>query len=148
MVESLIRYGIIVWGGAYGNSLQPLNITQNFILKVINKKKRLYSTHLLYNPEILNVRSLCVLSTAIFVHKTPKLQNHVDHSHGTRNNSNKHLKIPNSNTSFNLRFTDYLAPKIYNMLPTNIKNIIRIKSFTKCCRAFIYANLNIFNKLF
>lgn len=40
LVESLIRYGIIVWGGLYQASLQQLNTVQNYILKLIFRKKK------------------------------------------------------------------------------------------------------------
>ena len=116
-MESLLRYGIIVSGGLYNNALQPLNIAQNYILKVIFKKEKIYSTNLLYSAEIPNVRSLYILSISVFVHKNVNLKNYVNHSYQTRSNINKHLIIPNSTTNINLRFISYLAPKIYNVLP-------------------------------
>lgn len=32
LVESIIKYGILVWGGLYNNALNPLSVVQNFIL--------------------------------------------------------------------------------------------------------------------
>lgn len=61
LIESLIRYGIIVWGGLYRNSLKQLNVVQNYILKVMYRKRRRYSTDLLYSEEIFNVSFLVCL---------------------------------------------------------------------------------------
>ena len=36
-VESVIGYGILVWGGLYNNSLNKLNIIQKYILKIMFK---------------------------------------------------------------------------------------------------------------
>ena len=37
LVEPLLRYGIIVWGGAYNVHLHPLKVIQNSIIKIIKK---------------------------------------------------------------------------------------------------------------
>lgn len=43
LVESIIRYGILVWGGLYKNSLYKLHIIQKYILKIMLKKKKTIS---------------------------------------------------------------------------------------------------------
>ena len=35
LVESILQYAIVVWGGLYLSALEPLNVVQNYILKVI-----------------------------------------------------------------------------------------------------------------
>lgn len=144
LIESLIRYGIIVWGGLYRNSLKQLNVVQNYILKVMYRKRRRYSTDLLYSEEIFNVRSLYVLSACIYVHKSLDLKVIINHSYETRGKVNKHLEIPNVNKSINQRFVNYLAPKFYNIIPDEIKQIFNTKSFSKRCRSFIYENADRF----
>lgn len=149
IVESLIRYGIIVWGGLYNNSLQQLNVVQNYILRVIHNKNRLFSTKELYTHDILNVRSLYILELCAFVHKNESLRNYVNHAHRTRQNTNRHILIPNSSTSLNLRFINYLAPKVYNMIPLQIKNKTKkIKPFRRECRLYVVDNWALFKGLF
>lgn len=76
LVESLLTYGILVWGGMYRNALQKLNTTQNYILKIIFKKQRLYHTHLLYTEDISNIRTLYFHSLCIYAFKNNLLQNY------------------------------------------------------------------------
>ncbi|KAJ8974301.1 hypothetical protein NQ317_009541 [Molorchus minor] len=58
LAESILQYGIIVWGGLYSTALNPLNVVQNYILKIIFFKSRLYPTTELYSSDILNIRML------------------------------------------------------------------------------------------
>ena len=37
LIERILRYGIIVWGGMYNKVLQPLLFCQNFTLKLAGK---------------------------------------------------------------------------------------------------------------
>lgn len=147
LVESLINYGLVVWGGLYWNSLRPLSIVQNYIIKVMFKLNRGFSTSLLYSQDILDVRSLYCLSVCTYVHKTNK-QPQVNHNYRTRNNVNRHLKVPVSNNAKHLRSFTYLAPKVYNLLPLGIRQVINQKKFRLDCRAFVFRNLSRFKSLF
>lgn len=42
LVEALITYGVQLWDGLYNNAAKQINIVQNFLLKVIYKKKKKY----------------------------------------------------------------------------------------------------------
>ena len=137
LVESLIRYGIVVWGGLYNNALKQLNVIQNFILKVIYNKGKHYPTALLYNEDIFNVRSLYILAICLYVHKEKKIKNYVNHQYETRNKTQKNLQIPMSYKDINQRFLTYLGPKFYNLLPVSIRQIKNYKKFNKKCRAYI-----------
>jgi len=44
LVQSVLMYGIIVWGSVYKNVLEPLNVTHRTLVKVITKN--------IYNSEI------------------------------------------------------------------------------------------------
>lgn len=137
LVESLIRYGIIVWGGLYNNALRQLNVIQNFILKVIYNKNKHYPTALLYNEDIFNVRSLYILEICLYVHKEKKIKNYVNHQYETRNKTQKNLQIPMSYRDINQRFLSYLGPKFYNLLPISIRKIKNRKKFKNKCRAYV-----------
>lgn len=49
LVEAVIRYCIVAWGGTFNTTLNILQTTQNTILKIIFNKSKLYSTEKLYN---------------------------------------------------------------------------------------------------
>lgn len=148
LVESLIRYGMVAWGGLCKTTMNQLNVAQNYVLKVMYKKSKLCPTHNLYTEDILNVRCLYILCTCIFVYKNNKLKTYVNHSYNTRARDNKHLQIPISNRNINLKFLNYLAPKIYNLVPPNIKDVSDVGKFKRACRLFIVRNVDVFSVLF
>lgn len=146
LVESLLRYGILAWGAMYNNTLNPLQIIQNKILKIIYKKDYLYPTHLLYNCKINNIRILFFHSIVCFVHESQD-KNIVSHTYLTRNNTNNMLIIPNCHSEFYKRSVNYLGPKAYNLIPDTIKSNMRRKQFSKQARKYLWENRITFLKL-
>lgn len=147
LVESLLRYGLVVWGGTYKSNLQPLTVIQNSILKVMFRKDRRYSTKALYNSEICNINCLYIHSICTYIHKKETLKRFVSHHHQTRANVGGHLVIPPNKKTINLKFANYLAPKFYNMIPKKIKDICRIKIFNEKSKVYIVNNYGTFSKL-
>lgn len=140
LVESLIKYGIVIWGGLYSSALTQLNVTQNYILKVMNKKEKLFSTNLLYDEKVFNVRSLYIHSVCSYVHKIEGLRKYVNHCHLTRSRTLNKLQVPISHKNINQRFIGYLGPKFYNLLPGHIKEVKNLKKFNLACRNYIFVN--------
>lgn len=147
LVESLLTYGITVWGGLYKNSLHQLEVIQKYILKIIFKKGRRYPTQLLFGDDILCVRSLYVHNICTFIYKR-NLKNYIDHSYPTRANVARHLTVPNSNSNINMRFLNYLGPRIYNLLPGALRAIHNYRKFFTDCKIYISRNLHKFMSLF
>lgn len=148
IVESLLRYGLLIWGGLYQNALTPLNVVQNYILKVMFHKNRMYSTKNLYSSDILNVRSLYILSTCCYVYKSSEMKNYIAHIYSTRGRDEKRLVIPQSNTTRQQRSIKSLAPKIYNILPSDIRSTPSYRQFKTTCTLFISGNESVFRALF
>lgn len=147
LVESIIRYGIVVWGGLCDNALRQLCITQNYILRVIFFKDRLYSTNLLYSDDILNIREIYYLSNCIFCFKLQNKKDLVNHRYQTRSNVNKMMMVPFKKYNANQRFTTVLAPKIYNILPLEIRAINNYKCYVNKCKNFIHQNSEYIKRL-
>lgn len=147
-IETIIRYGIVVWGGLYNNRLHKLNIIQKYILKIIFKKNRLYPSHLLFDHDICNVRSMYILAACTFVHKSPELQNVVNHKHDTRTRANNNLRLPISNNNLNLKYINYLGPKIYNLLPLSTRQCRSLKTFKILSKDTVLRNYHQFGRLF
>ena len=120
-----------MWGGLYNNALNKLNVVQNYILKVLYKKNERYSTELLYFYDIFDVRSIYILEICSFVFKNRDMYICLNHIYSTRGRENKNLQIPNNNSNMNLRFLDYLAPKILNIIPLEITNINKYITYKK-----------------
>lgn len=145
LVESVLQYGIIVWGGLYTNALNMLNITQNTILKIIYKKNKRYSTNQLYlDSKTLNIRLLYVRSCILFVHKQKTKFHQISHAHYTRNNSYKNIIAQKVTKSQCQRFINFYGPKFYNMLSPNIRNITKITHFIKTVNDILLKNPNLF----
>lgn len=142
LVESLIRYGILVWGGMYITGLYKLNIIQKYILKIIYRKKRMYPSNLLFSEDVGSVHAIYILVVCSYYYSHEK--NYVDHLYETRNSTNKHLKIPLNHKHLNLKFVNYIGPKIYNLLPNHIKIVENKKKFNIQCRKYIFDRYEVF----
>jgi len=149
LVEPLLRYGILVWGGMYSSSLAQLKVVQNYIVRIILKKPRLYPSNQLYSLEITNIKVLYVLAVCDFVHANEKLRsNYVSHDFVTRAITAYELSIPQSRCDLNLRFMTYLAPKFYNLIPLSIRNIKKHKKFNVLFKVYCWENRERFLRLF
>lgn len=147
LVESILRYCIIIWGGSYNNAIHNLEVSQHIIIKIIFKKENKYSTDLLYNETgLLNIRSLFIHSCLIYLTKIDCLL--VAHEYTTRSIANITLQVPLQHKSHTQRFITYFAPKFFNILPLNIKLLQRnIKKFKIKTRNFISANYKLFERI-
>lgn len=141
LVESMLQYGIIVWGNTNKIHLLRLIITHKYLLKTILNKKILYPTKLLYSMDYPSIRSIYLLNTCIFVHKKYATNQVTFHSniHETRNYVKKSIYPPNSKTALKYRFTNS-SIKCYNFLPNDIKELKNLKKFSKECKKFLITN--------
>lgn len=139
LVESIIRYGITVWGGLFNNSLKHLEIVQNSLLKIIFNKEKRYPTDVLYNEiGLFSVRKLYAYECLLWMFKSPP--NIINHKYGTRWNTNLSIQIPIFRKMHTQRFIFYYGPKLYNMLPANVKNIKNQNKLKKKLRLFLNEN--------
>lgn len=97
------------------------------------KRDRLYPTQLLFSDDICNIRVLYMVTIATFVHKSRTDENVVHHNYQTRARVNKDLLIPMNYKSLNLKSIVYLGPKVYNLLPVQMKNVKNMNTFKKRC---------------
>lgn len=151
LAESLIRYGVVIWGGLYNNTLGSLEVMQNTILKILFKKDRRYSTAALYAElDIFNVRKIYVYEIMIWMFNSlfgrdvePDVRGCV-----TRSIVNCDVRVPLFRKSHIQRFVFYYGPKVYNSLPVNIKNIHNKLLFRKQIKKYITENYNDIELLF
>lgn len=141
LAESIIRYGITIWGGLYNNALNHLEITQNTILKIIFQKEKRYSTDLLYNETgLFGVRKLYTYECLLWMFKSPP--NILNHKYRTRWKTNFSVQTPFFRKSHTQRFIFYYGPRLYNMLPSFIKNIKNKNRLKKELKIFLNQNYN------
>lgn len=129
LVESHLTYGIIAWGAADEAYLQHVSILQKRILKVMANRPNIYSSNALYKElNILDIRQLFYLKIAIKTHSEKENLKPIEHCYGTRSKE-KHVVVPLKATTKGQHSYDYLAPKIYNSIPENIKNVQNMGKF-------------------
>lgn len=114
LCESLLSYCICCWGGSAKTYMAVLERAQRAILKVMLKKRRRFSTNLLYKEaEVLSIRKLFILRTTLSQHhKTLKSLEYT--SLLTKRLFS--IKVHKVNSAFGQRFTHFLQPFLYNKI--------------------------------
>lgn len=137
LVQPQLSYGIIGWGGVNDNHLENLNVMQRWILRIIYGKPLMFSNDSLYRESgMLDIRQLFCLSMLINMKKSKITSDPVDHCYNTRNRSSS-LNIPRCEKNIGQRCCNYLAPKVFNQLPSYIKKLNSLSLFRKMSRKWI-----------
>lgn len=132
LVQSLLSYGIIAWGAAYDNVLNPLIVAQKRIIKLIYKLNIRYPSNLLFKHcNFLSVRNLYYKDATMQSIKYGALADNDVIVYHTRYKENQNLILPRLNRAIGQRSFLYLGQKMYNLLPQHLKNIIHNKKFKK-----------------
>jgi len=146
LIESILRYGIIVWGGILPGNLYNLQIAQNYLLKVMLGLDRFFPTADLYSThKILDIKQLYIHTILCWVHRNINKQNTVSHSYQTRGNMRNDLVRDKYDKNICQRQPQFHGPKYYNLLPNGIKKIKSIKLFSKSVKEYIFENSSTFN---
>lgn len=137
LVESQLQYGIVGWGGVNNCYLENVNVVQKYIIKVIYRKAPTYpSDELFRESKLLDTRQLYSLSMLKHINKGNILINNLEHSHDTRNKINSFV-LPSCNKSIGQRNPIYLGPRLYSILPEELRACIKKTSFRKKAKNWI-----------
>ena len=122
-VESIINYGIAVWGNAGTTIMHKLQIAQKWVIKVMLFKNKSYLTKLVYKEsELFTPYQLYIRSIIRFMLKFSYYKENVTHGLNTRFASVNNVLvqiISKHNVCQNHIYC--VGPKMYNMLPLNIR---------------------------
>lgn len=130
LVESQLNYGILGWGGVRKTLLNQLESLQRRFLKIIYNKPQRYSSDLLYkHSEVLDIRLCYARSLLRYQYKGKSSAKRVDHQQNTRLRMNECLSTMRSNKEIGKRYFSYIAPRIFNSIPTELKTINSIALF-------------------
>ena len=95
--------------------------TQQQILRIINFKPKLFRSEKLFTEYgVLSIRQHYIQKCIIYTNTHLQLQNTIDHKHDTRIR-NTHFLVPRMKKSIGQRQVSYQGPKLYNLLPLEIK---------------------------
>lgn len=148
LVQSQLNYGIIGWGGVSDNHLQNLNIIQKWIIKLIYKKNVTYPSDQLFKESgLMDVRQLFCLNILLKTfQKKYLIPEPVSHTYSTRNKDN--YMNPRSIKTVGQRNFNYLASRLYNILPNSVKSINVYNSFKFRVKLWIHEmGRDIFHKI-
>lgn len=129
----------MLWGSTFKSVIQPLQIQQNKIVRIIRNVSYNATSRPIYKSlNILPIDNLYKMELAKFMychskHLLPKplLQlftaNREIHCHNTRAINNPH--IPRLNTKQATKSFIYTAPQLWFTIPENVKDAKTVKSF-------------------
>lgn len=137
LVESRLKYGIIAWGSVVYGYLRRLEVIQKKILKIIYLKKHTYPSDELYKEtETLDMRKLYFLSVVLHIFKHKNTLVDIEHTYETRHRLTSH-QTPACQKSIGQKNHVYLAPRLYNSLPENIKKFKSIMQFKRNTKEYL-----------
>lgn len=114
LCQSILTYGLNVWGGTSKTTMILVERAQRMILKVMSRKKYTYPTTELYSElDVLTVRKLFIKLIIVTQHR---IKPHFER----RRRTDIVYKIPKQKTSFAQKFFDYLGPSLYNIVSKNV----------------------------
>jgi len=147
IIESIIRYGIIVWGSLLPVNLYGLQIAQNALLRVMLDLDRLSSINSLYvKHEMLNIKSIYYHSLLCWFHRNKTSFQAISHDYETRNKCKGFFTREKFNKYICQRQTFFNGPKHYNSLPSEIKDIKQFRRFSAVLRQYILSHFDDFNR--
>lgn len=135
-IESLLSYGIVGWGGVNECFLNSVHVIQKWVLKVIYNKTMCYPTETLYiETEVKDLRQLFFQKILLSVFRDKIKLTSREPTYNTRSDSR--IVVPRSNKTIGQRSALYLAPRIFVLLPNDIKRIKSLKLFKKEIKKWI-----------
>lgn len=137
LVQSLISYGIIGWGGVNESHLKQLNNVQKWIIRIIFSKSITYPSDLLYEEcQLFDAKQLFYLKISLKTFKNKTNIKQIEHTYDTRTKQNSCLK-PRSIKTIGQKSYTYLESRVYNSLPLNLRNIDKYTTFKNTLKLFI-----------
>ena len=151
LVNSYIRYGIVVWGNAAENVIKPLHALLNRIVRIMTFAPFGIGTKPIFDfLEILDVPQVFSLETAKFVYKSKNqllpistLANHFErtnavHQHNLRPRTNRLLITPFVLlSSFKKKSIHNRGMNMWDNIPEPLKLSTSFNIFKKCFKTFL-----------
>lgn len=148
LIESLIKYGIVIWGAAYDTILANLKVIQKHFIKIIYKKPKQYSTKLLFEESKLqDIDTIYIISSLNYIKKNTKLQNYLPTFYTTRSQTNMNFVTPKPYKTAFVKSIDYTGIKLFNILPPCIKEITTNNRFKKDMAKYVCENIENFKNV-
>lgn len=135
-VESILRYGLIFWG--WSTSSCDVFLVQKRILRSIAGVHRTHSCRDLFRENgVLTLPSLFIQEMSIYVFKKRQDFPLVHQMHNVNTRQMYDFHIPFSKYKLGCRSPNILGPKIFNLLPDDIKRCTALNVFRAKLKQFL-----------
>jgi hypothetical protein len=132
MVQSLVQYCIVTWGGAYSNLMTPLNRTLNILLRIILDKDRYFHSDKLYRIfDVPTIQDIYIFKTCIFTIKKQDMWTPGQTYYNTRQRGQ--MTTRTTHRSLTQRHFSYVSSKVFNSIPKGLWQPLETSSLT-CIR--------------
>ena len=125
LVQSVLEYGILTWGGAYNVHADALIKAQKAIIRVMLKKTYTHPSQPLFQElNLMTFQQLYCRSLLLqaFYHKNNE-DLLLKHSHNIRLKTSFNFYPVLTSTTAGKRFAKHLSVRLFNRLPNEIKNL-------------------------
>lgn len=133
IAESLIRYGIQVWGNSADTYIQTIMNIQKTILKnMIPVNIQVLREHIFIYCDILSVKGLYKSKIIIQNYFSDQYKQYQTHNYRTRIKESEYCVVPSYVNNYGKRLLKVTVPSLFNAMPVNLRNLI-FMSELKCC---------------
>jgi hypothetical protein len=131
LFQSVMLYGIESWGSTATVHLQPINVAQKAILRIMGDVGYLSPSEPLFKRfKVLDARQLYMQRILVRYFGSDALVNQTE-GHGLRSLTHGVRRLPRMRTALGQRSPEYLAPKLMNRLPSTVKDCESVNVFKR-----------------
>lgn len=143
--HSHICYVPFIWGFCNDTLVKPIQTLQNKILKYVFKLPSTFNTQQLFEGPakgILPVKGIILQLTLTFIYKAINKKIHtnikfpINNSNTRQNQQLKHFTT--TKTNYGKRGINFVAPKIFNKLPMEVRKSHSVGSFKYRAKQYLY----------
>ena len=140
-IESLLRYGIEVYGRAKDTQLEKLQKVQNKIIKIMFKKNPSMTTKDIFTKEqILNIKQLRDYITVCENYYSQNFKHITKDKAQMLRNSTYRYDVPLLKNDYGKQNRNFLVPSLFNKLPYELLNITGMTRVKKEIKLYILTN--------
>ena len=141
-IESILRYGIEVYGHAKHSHLLKLQKIQNKVIKILFKQNDMESTKDIYiRTKLLNIKQLrefCIIYNNYFNRDYKEINK--DKANLFRNTTYRY-NVPKCNNDYGKRCRQYNIPMLFNKLPLALTTLASYSGAKKELKKFLLQNV-------
>lgn len=147
IVQSIVQYALVAWGGAYASHLEKIERAMRCVLRVaMHRPYRHPSRTLFTDMAVPTLDHLYAKQLLLYRHANNRLTDYVAHAYGTRHRLGHSLRRPICRTSLFRNSHIYRSSSIFNLLQLELKRLPKNK-FKQKIIPFIKNNYSRIHKI-